>query len=79
MEHLQDILHKLDTLQIQVNRLVSDAESEKNVRRDRNKEIDRRLTEVERRQERWIGAIAAIGIMATIISIITFVIKIKPS
>lgn len=64
---------------MQADRLVSDAESEKNVRRDRNKEIDRRLTDLERRQERWIGAIAAIGIIATIISIITFLIKIKPS
>ena len=48
MEDYQvEIFRKLEHMEHQINRLVSDAESEKAVRRDRNTEIDRRLKELE--------------------------------
>lgn len=61
----------------QINRLVADAESEKEVRRDRNREIDRRLVEIEKWQAKWGGALIALGIIATLVSVATMIIKFK--
>jgi flagellar motor component MotA len=72
-----DIRERLIRMEAQINRLVSDAESEKNVRRDRNKDIDKRLSEIEKWIAKWGGAFVALGIVATLLSIIGFVIKIK--
>lgn len=48
MEHdLHDVWIKLEKIEFQIGRLVSDAESEKDVRRDRNNEIDRRISVLE--------------------------------
>jgi len=62
-------------MESQINRLVADAESEKGVRRDRNKEIDRRLSEIEKWQAKWGGALIALGVIATICSIIAMAVK----
>lgn len=78
MQHDQDdIRERLIRMEAQINRLVSDAESEKNVRRDRNKDIDKRIAEIEKWIAKWGGAFVALGIVATILSIVAFVIKIK--
>lgn len=75
MPHEQEILLQLARMEQQINRLVSDAESEKDVRRDRNKEIDRRLAELEKWQAQWGGALIALGAVATIISIVSLIVK----
>ncbi len=74
-EKIQEIFLKLERIELQVGRLVADAESEKEVRRDRNKEIDRRLASLEKWQAQWGGALIALGVIATIISLITAFIK----
>lgn len=76
-EKIQEILQQLEALKFQVGRLVSDAESEKEVRRDRNKDIDKRLSDIEKWIAKWGGAFVALGIVATLLSIVAFVIKIK--
>lgn len=76
-DKIQDMLSKLEKIEFQVSRLVSDAESEKHVRRDRNREIDRRIAEIEKWQAKWGGALIALGVIATIISIVTAFIKLK--
>lgn len=43
-----DILIHLEKIEGQVNRLVADAESEKNTRKERNADIDRRLLILEK-------------------------------
>lgn len=76
-DKIQEIFLKLERIELQVGRLVSDAESEKELRKDRNKETDRRLSEIEKWQAKWGGALIALGIIATIISIVTAFIKLK--
>lgn len=71
-----DIRARLIRMEGQINRMVSDAESEKDVRRDRNKEIDRRLSEIEKWQAKWGGALIALGVIATVCSIVAVVIKV---
>lgn len=78
MQHedkITEVLIELGNIKTQLNRLIADAESEKEVRRDRNKEIDRRLAELEKWQAKWGGALIALGIVATIVSLITAFIK----
>jgi hypothetical protein len=78
VQHEQDdIRERLIRMEAQINRLVSDAESEKMVRRDRNKDIDKRLADIEKWIAKWGGAFVALGIIATILSIVAFVIKLK--
>lgn len=74
-EKIQEIFIQLETIKGQLNRLVSDAESEKQVRRRRNEEIDRRLAEIEKWQAKWGGALIALGVIATVCSLIAMVIK----
>ncbi len=47
MEHLHDVLLKLTAMEAQINRLVSDAESEKEFRKMRNREVEERLRQLE--------------------------------
>lgn len=75
-EQIQQILGELIQIRGQVNRLVSDAESEKEVRRDRNKEIDRRILAIEMWQAKWAGALIAITVIASILSISAILITI---
>lgn len=72
---IQEIFLQLEKITGQLARLVSDAESEKETRRDRNKEIDRRLAELEKWQAKWGGALIALGVIATICSVIAVVIR----
>lgn len=47
-EHeIQSILIQLESIRVQLNRLVADAESEKDLRKERNRVIDNRLKELE--------------------------------
>jgi len=47
-EHeIQSILIQLESIRVQLNRLVADAESEKDLRKERNRIIDNRLKELE--------------------------------
>lgn len=63
-------------MKFQIDRLVADAESEKLVRRDRNKDIDKRLADIEKWQAKWGGALIALGVIATVCSIVAVVIKV---
>jgi flagellar motor component MotA len=77
VQHEEEIRERLIRMEQQINRLVSDAESEKDVRRERNKDIDKRLSDIEKWIAKWGGAFVALGIVATILSIVAFVIKMK--
>lgn len=76
MQHDEEIRERLIRMEQQINRLVSDAESEKLVRRDRNKDIDHRLGELEKWQAKWGGALIALAVIATVCSIVAVVIKV---
>lgn len=68
----EDILITLERLSMQINRLVSDAESEKEFRKQRNIEVERRLRKLETWQSEMQGKIIAIvgvgGLIWTIIA-----------
>ncbi len=55
---------------MQIERLISDAESEKENRRLRNKDHDDRLYKLEQWQAKWAGGLIAVSIICTILSII---------
>jgi type II secretory pathway component HofQ len=73
----EEILKSLTRLEFQVNRLLSDYESEKETRKRRNDDIDRRLAALERWQAKWGGALIALTTVATICSIVAAVIKLN--
>lgn len=63
-----EILMKLQNLEFQVGRLVSDAESEKEFRKQRNMEVEKRLRELEHWKSEINGKIVVIGIIGTILA-----------
>jgi hypothetical protein len=69
------VLLKLSSIEGQVNRLVSDAESEKEVRRRITIDFEGRLRTLESRIWRAQGAGLAFGLISIILSIIVAVIK----
>lgn len=73
----QEILLRLKGIELQLGRIESDVESEKDVRKRRNDGIDSRLLELEKWQAKWGGALIALGIVATIVSLLTAFIKFK--
>lgn len=54
-DKIQEIFLKLERIEFQVGRLISNAESEKEFRKERNKEIERRLVALENWQAKWAG------------------------
>lgn len=68
-EHIQQMRVTVQRMADQIDRLVSDAESEKETRRRRNDRTDARLEKLERWQAQWAGAIIAISIIGSILSI----------
>lgn len=75
-----EVLYKLQALEFQIGRLVSDAESEKDFRKQRNNEIDRRLRELELWKSeihgRIIATVSIIGLVwGALIAIIVKVIS----
>lgn len=66
-QHSQ-ILMKLQKLELQINRLVSDAESEKEFRKQRNREIEERLRKLEEWKSELTGKLVVIGILGTILA-----------
>lgn len=64
----QEILMKLQGLEFQVGRLVSDAESEKEFRKQRNREIEDRLRDLEQWKSELNGKLVVIGILGTILA-----------
>lgn len=63
-----EILMKLQNLEFQVGRLVSDAESEKEFRKQRNMEVEKRLRELEHWKSEINGKIVVIGIIGTVLA-----------
>lgn len=76
-DKIQEILLKIGRINDQVERLVSDAESEKEVRKRLLKDHEDRLRELEQWQAKWGGALIALGIIATIASIVSLFLKFK--
>ncbi len=77
-QHSQ-ILMKLQNLELQINRLVSDAESEKEFRKQRNREIEERLRKLEEWKSEIHGkivvSVSIVGvIVAALVSLIIAVI-----
>lgn len=77
-QHSQ-ILMKLQKLELQINRLVSDAESEKEFRKQRNREIEERLRKLEEWKSelhgRIVVSVSIVGLVVTaLISLIIAVI-----
>ncbi len=75
-----EILLKLQELQWQVGRLVSDAESEKEFRKQRNAEIEKRIRELEQWKSeihgKIIASVAIIGLIwGVLIAVIVKVIS----
>jgi len=75
-----EILLKLQELQFQVGRLVSDAESEKEFRKQRNMEIENRMRVLEQWKSeihgRIIATVSIIGLIwGAVIAIVVSVIK----
>lgn len=75
-----EILMKLQNLEFQVGRLVSDAESEKEFRKQRNMEIEKRLREIEQWKSeihgRIVASVAIIGLFwGVLIAIVVKVIN----
>lgn len=64
----QEILMKLQAMKFQIDRLVSDAESEKEFRKLRNAEIEKRLREIEEWKSELNGKLIVIGIIGTILA-----------
>lgn len=77
-DDLNDLILSLDRLTMQMGRLVSDFESEKGLRKERNIEINERLEKVEAWKNKWHGALIAMSIIITVLTILSFVIKLKP-
>lgn len=73
MHDLQEILIKLERIEAQQNRLISDYESEKELRKERTKDIYKRILDLEKWQAKWGGALIALGIVATLCSIGAFI------
>lgn len=59
----------------QIDRLVSDAESEKNGRRMHNAAVNKRIADLELWQAKWAGALAAFSILALALSIMAVLIS----
>lgn len=77
-DNIQDLIISLDRLTTQMGRLVSDFESEKGLRKERNAEINERLERVEAWKNKWHGALVAMSILLTLLTVLSFVVKIKP-
>lgn len=63
-----EILMQLQALKFQVDRLVSDAESEKEARKRRTTETEQRLKDLELWKSELTGKLVVIGIVGTIIA-----------
>lgn len=86
-DKLNDILITLTRLEGQVNRIVSDAESEKEFRKERNNNIDRQLTDMRAEiseLKQWkaelhgrivvtvsIASVIATGLIALLVKLVT--------
>lgn len=68
MQDAQEILMKLQAMEFQINRLVSDAESEKEFRKQRNREIEERLRKIEEWKSELTGKLVVIGILSTVLA-----------
>ncbi len=63
-----EILMKLQKLELQIDRLVSDAESEKEVRKRRTADTEQRLKDLELWKSELNGKLVVIGIVGTILA-----------
>lgn len=66
----QDILIKLAEIQVQLNRIIADYESEKDTRRARNRDVDKEISDlklaqikIEKRQDKQDYLIWAVGLI----------------
>lgn len=63
-----EILMKLQAMELQIGRLVSDAESEKEFRKQRNIEIEERLRKIEEWKSELTGKLVIIGVLGTVLA-----------
>ncbi len=68
MHDLQQIMIRLAEIQSQIGRLVSDAESEKEFRKQRNKEVEDRLRDLEKWKSEMQGRIVVTVSISTLIA-----------
>ena len=70
-KQLTEIFLKLERLEFQIGRLVSDAESEKEFRKERNIEVERRLREIDKWKSELHGKIVVsvfiVGLLCTLL------------
>lgn len=70
-KHHNEILLKLERMEFQIGRLVSDAESEKEFRKERNIEVERRLREIDKWKSELHGKIVVsvfiVGLLCTLL------------
>jgi hypothetical protein len=68
MHDLNEIVVRLTEIQMQIGRLVSDAESEKEFRKERNREIEKRLRDLEKWRSEMHGRIVVTVSIATLVA-----------
>ena len=70
-KQLTELFLKLERLEFQIGRLVSDAESEKEFRKERNIEVERRLREIDKWKSELHGKIVVsvfiVGLLCTLL------------
>ncbi len=77
MHHEDDIKSRLERIEFQLDRIISDIESEKGIRKERSGDTEKRLRYLENKVATMMGAAVALGVISTLISIITAFIKLK--
>lgn len=66
---------RLIRIEMQLNRLVADYESEKELRKERTKDINQRLAALERWKATWAGVLTTITVISALIGLLTLVLK----
>lgn len=60
---------RLIRIEMQLNRLVADAESEKELRKERTKDIYNRISALERWKASWSGILVTISVLSALVGI----------